>query len=105
MIDLHDFQTEVTPRTEVFEFLRCRELIRLGVQVWKSSAARAVPGMSSVSGCGAGFHEAIGIGVFERDRTRIVIDVTNRGYTGYEAQAILEENHIYLEMADARRLV
>lgn len=51
------------------------------------------------------FHKAIGIGVFERDRTRIVIDVTNRGYTGYEAQAILEENHIYLEMADARRLV
>ncbi|MDD4311692.1 MAG: aminotransferase class V-fold PLP-dependent enzyme [Eubacteriales bacterium] len=51
------------------------------------------------------FHERIGIGVFERDRTRIVVDVTQRGYTGYEAQAILEENNIYLEMADARRLV
>ena len=51
------------------------------------------------------FHEPIGIGVYERDRTRIVVDVTQRGYTGYEAQAILEENNIYLEMADARRLV
>ncbi len=51
------------------------------------------------------FHEPVGIGVFERDRTRIVIDVTGRGYTGYEAQTILEENHIYLEMADAWRLV
>ena len=51
------------------------------------------------------FHDPVGIGVYERDRTRIVIDVTNRGYTGYEAQAILEQNNIYLEMADARRLV
>ena len=51
------------------------------------------------------FHDPIGIGVYERDRTRIVIDVTNRGYTGYEAQAFLEQNNIYLEMADARRLV
>ena len=51
------------------------------------------------------FHEPVGIGVFERDKTRIVIDVTDRGYTGYEAQAILEDKHIYLEMADARRLV
>ncbi len=51
------------------------------------------------------FHDPVGIGIFERDRTRVVIDVTARGYTGYEAQAILEENHIYLEMADARRLV
>ena len=51
------------------------------------------------------FHDPIGIGVYERDRTRIVIDVTRRGYTGYEAQTILEENNIYLEMADARRLV
>jgi len=51
------------------------------------------------------FHDPIGIGVYERDRTRLVIDVTGRGYTGYEAQAILEQNNIYLEMADTRRLV
>jgi arginine/lysine/ornithine decarboxylase len=51
------------------------------------------------------FHDPVGIGVFERDRTRLVIDVTMRGYTGYEAQAILEQNNIFLEMADARRLV
>lgn len=51
------------------------------------------------------FHDPVGIGVYERDRTRLVIDVTGRGYTGYEAQAILEKDNIYLEMADARRLV
>lgn len=51
------------------------------------------------------FHDPIGYGVFERDRTRIVIDTTGRGYTGYEAQSILEEKGIYLEMADAWRLV
>lgn len=51
------------------------------------------------------FHDPVGIGVFERDKTRLVIDVTGRGYTGYEAQAILERNNIYLEMADARRLI
>ena len=34
-----------------------------------------------------------------------MIDVTGRGYSGYEAQAILEEHNIFLEMADARRLV
>lgn len=51
------------------------------------------------------FHDPVGIGVFERDRTRLVIDVTGRGYTGYEAQDQLEQSGIYLEMADARRLV
>ncbi len=51
------------------------------------------------------FHDPVGIGVYERDRTRLVIDVTGRGLTGYAAQTILEENGIYLEMADVRRLV
>jgi arginine/lysine/ornithine decarboxylase len=45
------------------------------------------------------------IGVAERDRTRIVIDVSARGLSGYEAQSILETSGIYLEMADSRRLV
>ena len=58
----------------------------------------AIPGLTV-------FHDPLGIGVYERDRTRLVIDVTGRGYTGYEAQAILEQNNIYLEMADTRRLV
>jgi arginine/lysine/ornithine decarboxylase len=44
-------------------------------------------------------------GVFERDRTRLVIDVGGRGLSGYEAQAHLEQNGVYIEMADARRLV
>ena len=50
-------------------------------------------------------HDPIGNGVYERDRTRLVIDVSARGYTGYQAQALLEEKGIYIEMADARRLV
>lgn len=51
------------------------------------------------------FHDPVGIGVYERDQTRVVIDVSGRGYTGYEAQAALEQKNIYIEMADARRLV
>lgn len=49
--------------------------------------------------------EPAGMGVLERDRTRLVIDVTGRGYTGYEAQRHLEEDGIFIEMADAQRLV
>ena len=45
------------------------------------------------------------LGIAERDRTRIVIDVSARGLSGYEAQSLLEESGIYLEMADSRRLV
>ncbi|MEN6339092.1 MAG: aminotransferase class V-fold PLP-dependent enzyme [Clostridiaceae bacterium] len=44
-------------------------------------------------------------GVLERDRTRLIIDVTARGLSGYEAQAHLEQNGVFLEMADVRRLV
>ncbi len=49
--------------------------------------------------------DPLGAGVYERDRTRIVIDTVGRGYTGYEAQTLLEERGVYIEMADARRLV
>lgn len=45
------------------------------------------------------------LGIAERDRTRLVIDVTGRGLSGYEAQAALEQKGIYLEMADTLRLV
>lgn len=51
------------------------------------------------------FHDPVGIGVNERDRTRLVIDATRRGYSGYEAQVLLENSGIMIEMADARRLV
>ena len=44
-------------------------------------------------------------GVYERDATRLVIDVTGRGLSGYDAQAFLEERGVYIEMADTRRLV
>lgn len=49
--------------------------------------------------------EAMGAGVAARDRTRLVIDVSARGLSGYEAQTLLEREGIYIEMADARRLV
>lgn len=49
--------------------------------------------------------DRIGAGVYERDRTRLVIDVTARGLTGYRAQSSLEIAGIYIEMADAERLV
>ena len=74
---------------------------------WKGLVARcmalertieAIPGFSVL-------HDPVGIGVFERDRTRLVIDVTGRGYSGYEAQAALEQRNIFIEMADARRLI
>ncbi len=51
------------------------------------------------------FRDPVGFGVFERDKTRLVIDVSARGYTGYEAQAALEQKNIYIEMADHWRLV
>ncbi|MEG1524307.1 MAG: aminotransferase class V-fold PLP-dependent enzyme [Clostridia bacterium] len=47
----------------------------------------------------------IGAGVAERDSTRLVIDVTGRGLTGFTAAALLEKQNIFIEMADARRLV
>jgi len=50
-------------------------------------------------------HDPVGHGVYDRDKTRLVIDVTGRGRSGYEAQAHLEANGIYIEMADLRRLV
>lgn len=45
------------------------------------------------------------LGVQERDRTRLVIDVSARGLSGYAAQSLLESDGIYIEMADTRRLV
>jgi len=45
------------------------------------------------------------LGIADRDRTRLVIDVSGRGLSGYEAQKYLEDDGIFLEMADQRRLV
>jgi len=50
-------------------------------------------------------HDPVGYGVLQRDKTRLVIDVTGRGLSGYEAQAHLEARGVYAEMADLRRLV
>lgn len=46
-----------------------------------------------------------GCGVAERDATRLIVDVSERGLTGCEAQASLEKAGVYVEMADTRRLV
>lgn len=44
-------------------------------------------------------------GIVDIDKTRLVVDVSERGLTGYEAQAKLEKSDIFIEMADQRRLV
>jgi arginine/lysine/ornithine decarboxylase len=49
--------------------------------------------------------EHMGAGIAARDHTRLVIDVSGRGLSGYEAQAMLEKDGIFMEMADSRRLV
>ena len=74
---------------------------------WTGQVERCIDLEKMIESIGglAVMHDPVGIGVFERDRTRLVIDVTGRGYTGYEAQALLEKSGIYIEMADTRRLV
>lgn len=44
-------------------------------------------------------------GVAGQDPTRLVIDVAERGISGFEAAKALEERNVFVEMADARRLV
>jgi len=44
-------------------------------------------------------------GTKDFDPTRVVIDVSARGLTGFQAQRLLEEQGVFVEMADARRLV
>ena len=42
---------------------------------------------------------------YERDRSRLLLDVTGCGLTGYLAGEYLEQNGIYPEMTDERRIV
>ena len=49
--------------------------------------------------------ENLGAGVADRDRTRLVLDVTQRGLTGFDAQRALEAQGVFVEMADINRLV
>ncbi len=44
-------------------------------------------------------------GIKDMDKTRLVIDVSGRNTTGYEAKLFLEANNIFVEMAGARHLV
>ena len=75
---------------------------------WSGQVARCIALEQKIEALGGltTLHGAITeLGIAERDRTRLVIDVSARGLSGYEAQSMLEESGIYLEMADARRLV
>jgi len=45
------------------------------------------------------------VGAVDADKTRVVIDVSGRGITGFAADRILRENGVYVEMADFSRLV
>ena len=74
---------------------------------WKGQVARCIAleqKIEAIAGMTV-LRDPVGFGVFERDRTRLVIDVTGRGYSGYEAQALLEQQNIFIEMADMRRLI
>ncbi len=62
------------------------------------AAIDKLPGLSVFSG------ESV-MGAVAADPTRLVIDVTARGLTGYEAQRALEQGGVYVEMADRFRLV
>lgn len=44
-------------------------------------------------------------GIHDMDATRVVIDVSGRGMTGYEAQKELEQRDVFVELSDARRIV
>jgi arginine decarboxylase len=44
-------------------------------------------------------------GVFATDPTRLTIDLSGRGLTGYEADALLQQAGVFLEMADGEHLV
>lgn len=43
--------------------------------------------------------------VFDTDKTRLVISVSRRGLTGYEAEERLQRAGVFVEMADAQNLV
>ena len=75
---------------------------------WTGQVARCISLEQQIERIGGltTLHGAIPeLGITERDRTRLVIDVSARGLGGYEAQRLLEASGIYLEMADTRRLV
>lgn len=44
-------------------------------------------------------------GIYDMDATRLVIDVSGRGLTGYAAQKELEQRDVFVELSDSRRLV
>lgn len=66
-----------------------------------TALCRAINGMAGLSVLqGTRLH-----GTKAADPTRIVIDVSARGLSGFAAQALLEKQGIFVEMADAQRLV
>ena len=72
-------------------------------QDWTLQAARAQRVRRAL---GAGLLDgSSGAAVVKSDPTRLVIDVSGRGITGFSAEEFLREQGIFLEMADERRIV
>lgn len=74
---------------------------------WDGHAGRCSALRAAINGM-AGYSVLRGTelsGTVDYDPTRVVIDVTARGLTGFEAQELLESQGVFIEMADARRLV
>ncbi len=78
---------------------------RAGEQDWTLQVARAERVRRRL---GAGIlseTEKRGAAVAETDRSRLVLDVSKRGITGFAAEEFLRGRGIFLEMADERRIV
>lgn len=76
-------------------------------QDWSAHAKRCAALSEVISGM-AGLsvlHTPALRGAVEHDITRLVIDVSGRGISGYRARTALEAENVFIEMADARRLV
>jgi len=60
----------------------------------------SLPGISVLNEAHAGK-----AGIAAHDPTRLTIDVSGRGITGFRAAELLEEKNVFVEMADLKRVV
>lgn len=77
--------------------------------IWDAQAARAAywrEQIGKLKGISVLGRELIGIsGIKDMDVTRICIDVSGRGLSGYDAAKLLNSNGVAVEMADSSKLV
>lgn len=80
-----------------------------GEEVWQrciAEADRFRQRVRQVRGIGTfGLEAAGGPGFASLDRTRVTLDVTGTGHTGYEFERLLAESRIYPEMATTRHVL